>query len=43
MMAVPLHHQMGEAARALPMPVFREYCTAHTRAAAAFSQVAGPN
>jgi hypothetical protein len=43
MMAVPLHHQMGEAARALPMPVFREYCTAHTRAAGAFSQVAGPN
>jgi hypothetical protein len=41
MTAVPLHHHMGEAALDLPMPVFREYCTAHTRAAAAFSQVAG--
>jgi hypothetical protein len=43
MTAVQLHHHMGEGALALPMPVFREYCTAHTRAAAAFSQVAGPN
>jgi hypothetical protein len=38
MMAVPLHHQMGEAALALPIPVFRQYCAAH-----AFSQAAGPN
>jgi hypothetical protein len=45
MMAVPLHHQrvMGEAALALPMPAFREYSAAYTLAAAAFSQLAGPN
>jgi hypothetical protein len=34
---------MGEAALALPMLVFRQYCAAHTRAAAALSQVAGAN